>query len=145
VAPASHDAPEIPPTGASNFDFLLPLPSRGSACKRLNLFLRWMVRPADGVDFGLWRGVRPAQLLMPLDTHVWRIARALGLTARRTADWRAAVEITDALRRIDPQDPVRFDFAIARLGIVGRCRRATADPAGCRSCVLAGACRDAKE
>jgi uncharacterized protein (TIGR02757 family) len=97
---------------------LLPCPSRGSACKRLNLFLRWMVR-RDAVDPGGWGGVSPAQLIVPLDVHMHRICRTLGLTARRQADGRAAEEITRAFRRFASDDPVRYDFALTRLGIRG--------------------------
>lgn len=94
-------------------------PARNSRCKRLNMFLRWMVRQDDrGVDFGLWTGIRPDQLLMPLDVHVERIARQLGLLRRKQCDWRAVVELTDALRRYDPADPVRYDFALFGLGVL---------------------------
>lgn len=95
---------------------LVPKPVRGSACKRLHLFLRWMVRK-DEVDLGVWKGVDPSGLLVPLDTHMFRIARALGLTARRQPDLRAAEEITAAFRTLCPGDPVRYDFALTRLGI----------------------------
>ena len=95
---------------------LLPCPSRGSACKRLNLFLRWMVR-RDAVDPGGWTGVSPAQLIVPLDVHMHRICTALGFTRRKNADLKAALEITAAFRRFAPDDPVRYDFALTRLGI----------------------------
>ncbi|MFP4057516.1 MAG: TIGR02757 family protein [Candidatus Brocadiia bacterium] len=95
---------------------LLPCPRRGSACKRLALFLRWMVR-RDAVDPGGWTGVSAAQLIVPLDTHMHRICRALGLVARRSADLRAAEEATASFRRFAPHDPVRYDFALTRLGI----------------------------
>jgi uncharacterized protein (TIGR02757 family) len=95
---------------------LLPDPARGSACKRLHLFLRWMVRQ-DAVDPGGWTCVAPRQLLVPLDVHMHRIGRALGLVRRRSADARAAEELTDAFRAFAPDDPVRYDFAITRLGI----------------------------
>ena len=95
---------------------LLPCPSRGSACKRLNLFLRWMVRH-DAVDPGGWSGVPPAALVVPLDAHMRRICTALGFTRRKTPDLRAALEITDAFRQFAPTDPVRYDFALTRLGI----------------------------
>lgn len=95
---------------------LLPCPSRGSACKRLNLFLRWMVR-RDNVDPGGWVGVRTSQLIVPLDTHMHRICRELGLTRRSQADMEAAVEATDAFRAFAPDDPVRYDFAISHLGM----------------------------
>lgn len=105
------------------FRYWLASPISGSTCKRWNLFLRWMVRPAtEGIDLGLWSSIPVDRLVMPIDTHVFRIARFLGLTERRTANWRAAIEITEALRRYDRADPVRFDFAIAHLGISGGCR-----------------------
>jgi len=95
---------------------LLPDPAGGSACKRLNLFLRWMVR-RDAVDVGHWRGVPASALVIPLDTHMHRIGRALKATARKGADLRAALEITAAFRAVRPEDPVRYDFALTRLGI----------------------------
>jgi len=95
---------------------LLPSPSRGSACKRLNLFLRWMVRQ-DRVDPGGWRDVPLSKLIIPLDTHMQRICSLLNLTTRKQADMRTAVEITHAFRQMVPEDPVRYDFALTRLGI----------------------------
>ena len=97
-------------------DFLIPTPGRGSACKRLNLFLRWMVR-RDEVDPGGWDGVPPSKLLVPLDTHMHRIAMTLGLTKRKQADLRTAIEITEAFRKLCPSDPVRYDFVLTRFGI----------------------------
>ncbi len=95
---------------------LLPSPSKGSACKRLNLFLRWMVRK-DAVDPGEWTGLSPDRLIVPLDTHMHRICRELGFTKRRQADMKTALEITRSFRNIIPDDPVRYDFALTRLGI----------------------------
>jgi len=95
---------------------LLSSPADGSACKRLNLYLRWMVR-RDRVDPGPWRRVPRARLVVPLDTHMFRIARALGLTRRRQANLATAVEITRAFARHSPRDPVRYDFCLTRLGI----------------------------
>jgi uncharacterized protein (TIGR02757 family) len=95
---------------------LLADPTRGSACKRLHLFLRWMVRH-DDVDPGGWTGVPPARLIIPLDTHMHRISSALGLTTRRQANLATALDITRAFRRIAPDDPARYDFALTRLGI----------------------------
>jgi uncharacterized protein (TIGR02757 family) len=95
---------------------LLPDPTRGSACKRLHLFLRWMVR-RDGVDPGGWTGVSPAKLIVPLDTHMHRIAALLGATRRRTLDLRTAQEVTAAFRAVSPGDPARYDFALTRFGI----------------------------
>jgi uncharacterized protein (TIGR02757 family) len=95
---------------------LLPCPDRGSACKRLNLFLRWMVR-RDRVDPGGWNRVSASKLIVPLDTHMFRICRLLHLTDRRQADMSTAIEVTYAFRRFAPEDPVRYDFALTRLGI----------------------------
>jgi len=100
---------------------LLSSPDDGSACKRLNLFLRWMIR-RDAVDPGPWRGISPAKLVVPLDTHLFRIGTALGLTARRQVDLAAALEITRGFARVSPRDPVRYDFALTRLGIRPECR-----------------------
>lgn len=97
---------------------LMPRPERGSACKRLHLFLRWMVRQ-DAIDPGGWPD-SPARLLVPLDVHMHRIARLLGLTRRRVADLKTAREVTAQFRKLDPQDPVRFDFALTRLPIHDR-------------------------
>ena len=97
-------------------DFLIPAPGKGSACKRLNLFLRWMVR-RDDVDPGGWEGVPPSKLVVPLDTHMHRIAMRLGLTKRKQADLRTAIEITEAFRKLSPRDPVRYDFVLTRFGI----------------------------
>ncbi len=93
-------------------------PSRGSAAKRINLFLRWMVR-RDQVDPGGWEGVSPSKLVVPLDTHMHGISLTLGLTRRKQADMRTALEITEAFRTIAPEDPVRYDFALTRPGIRG--------------------------
>jgi len=97
---------------------LLPHPERGSACKRLHLFLRWMVRH-DEIDPGGWEGVAPSMLIVPLDVHLHRLCRALGLGGRATADGRAALELTSSFRNLAPADPVRYDFALTRLGIRG--------------------------
>jgi uncharacterized protein (TIGR02757 family) len=95
---------------------MLSDPSRGSACKRLHLYLRWMVR-RDAVDVGAWPSVPPALLVIPLDVHMHSLGRAMGLTARRAADGRTAEEITAAFRTIRPEDPVRYDFCLTRLGL----------------------------
>ena len=119
--------------------YLLTSPADGSACKRMNLFLRWMVRD-QSPDLGLWTFVDPAKLLIPLDTHVHRIATFLGLNERTTPDWKAARALTDALARLDPIDPVRYDFAICRLGILDLCsRRKTKEQ--CDVCLLRDVCR----
>ena len=120
--------------------YLLPSPEGGSACKRLNLYLRWMVRGPDGRDLGLWRDlVDTSDLIVPLDTHIARIGRALGLTQRKTADWKMAEEITASLARFDPGDPVRYDFPLARLGIMDRCPTRP-DATLCAACSLRGFC-----
>ncbi|MBX9851600.1 MAG: TIGR02757 family protein [Cytophagaceae bacterium] len=93
-------------------------PSRNSACKRLNMFLRWMVRKDEhGVDFGIWKKIKPAQLICPCDVHVERVGRKLGLIKRKQMDWKTAVELTGNLRLLDPDDPVKYDFALFGLGV----------------------------
>jgi len=99
-------------------------PARKSACKRLNMFLRWMVRKdSKGVDFGIWNKIKPAQLMMPLDVHVERIGRSLGLLNRKQRDWRAVNELTSALRVFDNKDPVKYDFALFGLGVLEKNRK----------------------
>jgi uncharacterized protein (TIGR02757 family) len=94
-------------------------PSKKSTCKRLCMYLRWMVRNNDtGVDFGLWKQIKPSQLLMPLDVHVDRIGRRYGLITRKQTDWKTVLELTKSLRKIDPEDPVKFDFALFGLGVL---------------------------
>ncbi len=102
------------PSGAH---LLLTSPEGKSSCKRMLLFLRWVCRPADGIDLGLWK-VDTMRLLMPVDTHIMQISKVLNLTERRTADLRTALEITDSLRAIQPDDPTRYDFALTRPGIL---------------------------
>lgn len=94
-------------------------PARKSACKRLNMFLRWMVRQDDkGVDFGIWTDIKPDQLLIPLDVHVDRIARRFGLLERKQTDWKAVLELTANLRKYDAKDPVKYDFALFGVGVL---------------------------
>jgi uncharacterized protein (TIGR02757 family) len=96
-------------------------PSQKSTCKRLNMFLRWMVRKDDhGVDFGIWNQIKPSELIMPCDLHVDRVARKLNLITRKQTDWQTAVELTQRLREFDPLDPVKYDFALFGLGIEER-------------------------
>jgi uncharacterized protein (TIGR02757 family) len=118
--------------------YFFPRPSAGSGCKRLNLFLRWMVR-RDGVDLGVWRRVSPTRLIVPLDTHVIRVGRCLRLTTYTSPGWRMARDITASLRRLDPTDPVRYDFSLCHLGMMNACgfSRAQADS----QCPLRGVCR----
>jgi len=125
--------------GGKGLRHLCPDPGAGGAAKRWNLYLRWMVRGPDGVDLGIWPDVPPAALVVPLDTHVARVARRLGLTRRKDLSWRTAEEITAALRVADPDDPVRFDFALCHLGMSGHCppRRV---PERCAICKLVEGC-----
>jgi uncharacterized protein (TIGR02757 family) len=118
--------------------YFFPRPSAGSACKRLNLFLRWMVR-RDALDLGVWTSVPPSALVVPLDTHVMRVGRCLGLTRYISPGWAMAREITDALRVLDPDDPVKYDFALCHLGMMNACgfSRAQQDS----QCPLRGVCR----
>jgi len=112
-------------------------PSCGGACKRLNLFLRWMVRH-DAVDFGLWTHVPEAKLIVPLDTHVIRVGRCLGLTRYTSPGWKMAADITASLRELDPLDPVKYDFSLCHLGMADQCgfNRAQGDS----RCPLRGLC-----
>jgi uncharacterized protein (TIGR02757 family) len=94
-------------------------PQRKSACKRINMFLRWMVRQdKNGVDLGLWKRISPAQLVIPLDLHVARVARQFNLLERKTNDWEAALELTAAMKQLNPNDPCRYDFALFGLGVL---------------------------
>ncbi|WP_158412929.1 TIGR02757 family protein [Holophaga foetida] len=127
---------ELPPT--HGLRFCLPDPLEGSACKRWRLFLRWMVR-RGWPDLGQWTDYPPSSLVIPLDTHVARISRLLGLTSRTASDGRTAREITEALRELEPQDPLSYDFAISHLGILGDCN-GVAEPVRCSGCALAGVC-----
>ncbi|MEM9187873.1 MAG: TIGR02757 family protein [Myxococcota bacterium] len=129
----------MPPSRRRGLRHLVPDPLRGSACKRFLLYARWMVRPSDGVDFGLWP-LSPAELVMPVDTHILRISRNLGLSDRDDASWKTAEEITARLRTFDAEDPVKYDFALCHMGISRACpsRR---DKEKCRSCVLRPVCR----
>lgn len=96
-------------------------PSRGSTCKRLNMFLRWMVRyDKSGVDFGIWKEISPSQLICPIDLHVARVARHFRLLDRKQTDWQAALELTEYLRTLDKDDPVKYDFALFGLGVIDR-------------------------
>ncbi|NLP01059.1 MAG: TIGR02757 family protein [Fibrobacter sp.] len=101
-----------------SFEYLLPSPESGSACKRLNMFLRWMTRDDDSIDFGIWKKVSKSKLIIPVDTHIATLSRKLGLTSRKSADWKMAEEITAKLRLFDPQDPVKYDFSLCRAGMV---------------------------
>jgi uncharacterized protein (TIGR02757 family) len=132
---------ELPPSPGLRFS--LPDPRSGSACKRWRMFLRWMVR-TEWPDLGQWKTCRTSRLVIPVDTHVARISRFIGLTRRRTPDGRMAQEITAALRLLDPEDPLKYDFAISHLGILGDCpgvRRLS----GCSDCPLVDLCSAGEE
>ncbi len=122
----------------STVRYFFPSPSGGSACKRLCMFLRWVCRPADGIDLGLWSKVSPRRLVIPLDTHTARISQLLGLTGRRSPGWKMALEVTESLRQLDPEDPVRFDFALAHLGISEGCTGRQGEI--CLDCPVKGQC-----
>ena len=117
--------------------YLLVSPAGGSACKRLNLFLRWMVRD-DDVDTGLWKSIEKARLIVPVDVHMGRLCKILGLYDRKTVSLAAAAEITESFAEIEPADPVKYDFALSRIGILENCtgRRRK----GCEFCELFGFC-----
>jgi uncharacterized protein (TIGR02757 family) len=119
--------------------YLLTSPRDKSACKRMNLFLRWMIRRTSP-DLGIWSFADPAKLVMPLDTHIHRITAFLGLNRRKSADWKSARAITDRLATFDASDPVRYDFAICRLGILDRCSRKRRKE-NCDVCLLRDVCR----
>jgi uncharacterized protein (TIGR02757 family) len=118
--------------------YFFPRPSAGSACKRLNLFLRWMVR-TDAIDLGVWSKVSPARLIVPLDTHVIRLGRCLRLTKYTSPGWKMAAEITASLRALDPSDPVRYDFSLCHIGMMKACGYGT--PQRDSQCPLRGLCR----
>jgi uncharacterized protein (TIGR02757 family) len=118
---------------------LFPLPSVGGPCKRLQLFLRWMIR-REPPDFGLWTSLSPARLLIPVDTHIENMSRAIGLTRRRSRNWRMAEEITARLAALDPADPVKYDFALCHTRMAGDCRDRR-DPIVCPPCGLRAVCR----
>jgi uncharacterized protein (TIGR02757 family) len=129
--------PKCPDRGSGIRHFLAD-PQDGSGCKRLNLFLRWMIRN-DGLDLGIWKGIRTSQLIIPLDTHITRIGRRIGLTQRKSPDWKMAVDITRSLRLADPLDPVKYDFALCRLGMIQRCPD-TPDSISCAECPACSVC-----
>lgn len=106
--------PDAPPRTRKH----IATPMKNSTCKRMNMFLRWMVRKdKNGVDFGIWTGIKPSQLVAPIDLHVGRVAKKLGLISRNAVDWKTAVELTDHLKQLDPRDPVKYDFALFGLGV----------------------------
>jgi uncharacterized protein (TIGR02757 family) len=118
--------------------YFFPSPSKGSACKRLNLFLRWMVR-RDALDLGVWTRVASSKLVVPLDTHVIRVGRCLGLTRYTSPGWAMARDITASLKMIDAEDPIRYDFSLCHLGMMNAC--GFSRPQADAQCPLRGACR----
>ena len=135
------DVGDVFPRGrrSRGYRHLFPLPSAGGPCKRLHLFLRWMVR-RDPPDLGLWTSIAPARLLMPVDTHIENMSRAIGLTRRRSRNWKMAEEITARLALVDPADPVKYDFALCHKRMSGDCRDRR-DAVVCAPCGLRAVCR----
>lgn len=121
--------------------YFFPRPSAGSGCKRLNLFMRWMVR-RDALDLGVWTRVSPARLIVPLDTHIIRVGRCLSLTKYVSPGWPMALDVTRALRALDPADPVKYDFSVCHLGMMNACGFET--PRGDAQCPLKGLCSPRK-
>jgi uncharacterized protein (TIGR02757 family) len=119
---------------------LVPAPRKGSSCKRLLMFLRWMARGGDGIDAGTWTRVRPADLVVPLDTHLLKISRLMNWGRRRSQDWKRAEEVTARLRRLCPEDPLRYDFALCHMGILRECRARRVELL-CSRCPLQPHCR----
>jgi uncharacterized protein (TIGR02757 family) len=135
---SAYGRPYRPTRARPGVGYFFPSPSSGSACKRMNLFLRWMVRK-DELDLGVWSRVDPSRLVVPLDTHVIRVGQCLRLTRLTSPGWKMARDITSSLRLIDPADPVKYDFALCHLGMMNACgfSRAQKDS----QCPLRGACR----
>lgn len=131
-------AGEQDPSGRRGPSHLLSDARAGSGAKRLLLFLRWMVRPADGIDLGMWK-VPAHRLLVPVDVHIHKLARNLGLTKRRDLSWKTSVEITRALARFDAADPIRYDFSLCHMGMVQRCP-SKPDPKRCEGCGVRSVC-----
>jgi len=123
---------------SSGFRYLFANPANGSVCKRLNMFLRWMIR-SDDVDLGLWKSLDKSKLLVPVDTHMARLCKILGLYKRKTISLKAAVEITESFKKIAPADPVKYDFALSRIGIIENCTGRLRPE--CQNCELLIFCR----
>jgi uncharacterized protein (TIGR02757 family) len=118
---------------------LLPDPGKNSTCKRLCMLLRWLTRGPDKIDFGIIKKAPASKLIIPLDTHIFRIAKMLGLTNRRDQSLKTAAEITASLKLLDPLDPLKYDFALCHIGISGLCKKG-AEGKNCRDCPLAKIC-----
>ncbi len=127
-------------TGRRGPAHLLPNPRGGSGSKRLLLYLRWMVRPADGIDLGLWKDVDAALLLCPVDTHILKLAKNIGFTREKTMSWKTTREITGGLARLDRSDPVKYDFSLCHLGMLQRCP-SKRDASKCEGCGVRPICR----
>ena len=121
ISAKSEQAPErLGAADQRSFRYLLSDPERGSACKRLNLFLRWVVRKRDGIDLGLWSALNPKELILPVDTHILKTLQKLRWTRSKTATWQVAIEATEKLKRFDPLDPIRYDFSLCHLSMEGK-------------------------
>ena len=126
---------------SKGLSYLLPLPEKGSACKRLNMFMKWMVR-SDDVDPGLWSdSVDKARLIVPMDVHMGRLCKIIGLYSSRSVNWRTAIEVTRGFAGLEPDDPVKYDFCLSRIGIVENCSGKPRPQ--CLECELKGYCRQA--
>jgi uncharacterized protein (TIGR02757 family) len=132
-------AARVRPKLTRGFRYLLPDPADGSTCKRLHLFFRWMGRGPDGIDLGLWESLSPSELIMPLDTHTSRLCRYLGMTERKSTDLKAALEVTRSLALMDPEDPLKYDFALCHLGISGGCIHRRSEE-HCPTCPIESMC-----
>ncbi len=117
-------------TESAGFRHFFPSPENRSACKRMNLFLRWMIRDKD-IDLGIWKGIPKNKLIIPLDTHIAKISKCLSLTKRKSADWLMAVEITESLKGFDSEDPLKYDFALCHHGVTKLCSQMR-----CKECSL---------
>lgn len=113
-----NTANKIHGSNKKSFAYFFPKPSKGSGCKRLNMYFRWMIRKSDDIDFGIWEKADPSILIIPVDVHVARVGKLFNLTNRKNSDWKTAEEITASLRKLDIKDPVKFDFSLCRFGMV---------------------------
>lgn len=119
--------------------YFFPSPEKGSACKRLCLYLRWMARKNDGLDFGIWDFIPPGKLVVPLDTHIARLSKLLGLAELKNPGWNMALEVTGSLKELDADDPLKYDFALCRLGILDLCPQKK-DAVKCAHCDISEIC-----
>ena len=129
----------VPPKD-SMVHFFFTSPVDNSPCKRVNLYLRWMIRNSDNLDFGIWQGIQPYQLIMPVDTHIGRISQYIGLTGYKNPSFKMAEEITENLKKLDYFDPIKYDFAITRLGILDLCSK-TKNEENCKKCSIFNICK----